>query len=111
MLWFVMVRDDAQAASDWFGPHSDPFNLMAGEVSLMFFGSVIYSQETISRSYVGGYSGLSIRVAHGLYYHFGGFEGERRDSTALQEIDYGGMLLTTQNIYFGGSHTRFRVPY
>jgi hypothetical protein len=29
----------------------------------------------------------------------------------LKEIDYGELLLTTQNIYFGGEHTNFRIPY
>ncbi len=44
-------------------------------------------------------------------YHFGGFKGQRTDTSTLKEIDYGGMLLTTQNIYFGGERTTFRIPY
>ena len=54
---------------------------------------------------------MSIRLARGVYYHFGGFKGQRTDTSTLKEIDYGGMLLTTQNIYFGGDHTTFRIPY
>ena len=54
---------------------------------------------------------MSIRLARGVYYHFGGFKGHRVDTSTLQEIDYGGMLLTTQNIYFGGERTTFRIPY
>ncbi len=88
-----------------------PFNLKSGEVPLFFFGSVVYSKETVSRGNQGGYGGMSVRVARGVYYHFGGFKGQRTETTALKEIDYGGLLLTTQNIYFGGEHTNFRIPY
>ena len=30
---------------------------------------------------------------------------------AKQEIDYGSLLLTTRNFYFGGEHTNFRIPF
>jgi hypothetical protein len=46
----------------------------------------MYFRETISRSQEGG-------------------------GIKKKDIDYGGLLLTTQNIYFGGAHIRFRIPY
>jgi hypothetical protein len=88
-----------------------PFNLKAGEIPIFFFGSVVYSKETASKSYQSGYGGMSVRLGHGMYYHFGGFKGQRIDAATLKEIDYGGLLVTTQNIYFGGNHTNFRIPY
>ena len=42
------------------------------------------------------------------FYRAMGFSDQ--DMKMLKEIDYGGMLLTTQNIYFGGDHTTFRIP-
>jgi hypothetical protein len=108
ILWSVMVHGDP--APFVYVPHH-PFNLKAGEIPIMFFGSVVYLQETVSRGYQGGYGGLSVRLARGVYYHFGGFKGQRIDAAMLKEIDYGGMLLTTQNIYFGGEHRTFRIPY
>ena len=108
LLWSVMVHGDPKAVA-YVSHH--PFNLRGGETPLMFFGSVVYSRETVSRSSQGGYGGMSIRLARGVYYHFGGFKGQRVDASTLKEIDYGGMLLTTQNIYFGGDHTTFRIPY
>ncbi len=107
ILWSVMVR--GEPISDAVANH--PFNLRGDEVPLFFFGSVVYSKETVSRSYQGGYGGMSVRVGRGMYYHFGGFKGHPVESAVLKEIDYGGMLLTTQNIYFGGAHTNFRIPY
>jgi hypothetical protein len=107
LLWCVLVKGDPTLVGDI----RHPFNLKAGETPLMFFGSVEYSKETISRGNQGGYGGMSVRVARGVYYHFGGFKGQRTETSALQEIDYGGMLVTTQNMYFGGQHTSFRIPY
>jgi len=108
LLWSVMVHGDPTPVA-YVAQH--PFNLKAGEIPLLFFGSVVYSQETVSRAYQGGYGGMSVRVGRGMYYHFGGFKGQRIDTATLKEIDYGGMLLTTQNIYFGGEHRTFRIPY
>jgi len=108
LLWSVMVHGDPTPFAS-VQPH--PFNLHGGEIPLMFFGSVVYSKETVSRSYQGGYGGMSVRLARGMYYHFGGFRGQRIDASTLKEIDYGGLLITTQNLYFGGDHTNFRIPY
>jgi len=108
ILWSVMVHGDPTPIA--YVPQH-PFNLKAGEAPIIFFGSVVYSQETVNRSYGGGYGGMSVRLARGMYYHFGGFKGRRIETATLKEIDYGGMLLTTQNIYFGGEHRTFRIPY
>ncbi len=108
LLWSVMVEGNPNLLAS---VQSHPFNLHPGEIPLMFFGSVVYSKETAARSYQGGYGGMSVRLARGVYYHFGGFRGQRIDASTLKEIDYGGMLMTTQNIYFGGEHTNFRIPY
>lgn len=61
--------------------------------------------------YQGGHAGLSVRVAKGVYYHVGGFNGRRIQTASLKRADQGAMLLTTQNLYFGGAHTNFRIPY
>jgi hypothetical protein len=62
---------------------------------------------------VGGYSGASIRVARGVYYHLGGVRGHRVENTSLQEVDYGDFLVTTKAVYFGGTEhgVNFRLPY
>jgi len=107
ILWCVMNGVPQNIACEF----THPFNLQINEVPLMFFGSAVYSQETITRSYQGGYAGVSVRVGHGLYYHLGGLEGQSVEKATLQEIDYGGLLFTTNNLYFGGEHKVFRVPY
>jgi hypothetical protein len=107
VLWFVLHGRIAEIADSL----QHPFNLQSGEVPIMMFGSVVYSQETVSRSRQGGYAGASLPLGHGIYYHFGGFQSKPVEKTTLKEIDYGRLLLTTQNMYFGGDHKTFRLPY
>jgi hypothetical protein len=89
------------------------FNLQAGEVPFFGIANVLLSEEQMAKSYVGGYSGASIRIASGLYYHFGAVRGHRGQSTSLQEVDYGNFLITTRSIYFGGTlkGVNFRLPF
>jgi hypothetical protein len=77
----------------------------------MIFGSVVYLQETVSRSRQGGFAGVSVPVGHGMYYHIGGFQSRPVETTSMKELDYGRLLLTTRNMYFGGDHKNFRLPY
>ncbi len=100
---------------DQIEPYEGPvhFNLQAGEVSVFGIANVLLSEEQTRSSYVGGYNGASIRVANGLYYHFGGVRGHKEQTTSLQEVDYGYLLMTTHAIYFGGTEkgVNFRLPY
>jgi hypothetical protein len=73
---------------------------------------VILRQQRTTRSYVAGYQGASTRVARGLYYHVGGLRGNMEESTSLQEVDFGELLITTCSIYFSGTNgTNLRLPY
>jgi hypothetical protein len=111
MLLWAITKDMKELYTNAMTSHN-PFNLESGDVPIAFFGSVVYSQETTTRSRVGGYSGLSVRVVPGVYSHFGGFKGQQVERVAMKEIDYGGMLLTTEALYFGGEHEvpPFAVP-
>jgi hypothetical protein len=74
---------------------------------------VLLSEEQTISSYSGGYSGASVRVASGVYFHLGAMQGHKTRSSSIQEVDYGGFLMTTQAIYFGGTEhgINIRVPY
>ncbi len=97
LIWTVL--------HDQIDPYQGPirFNLQAGEVPVSGIANVLLSEEHTGSSYVGGYSGASIRVANGVYYHFGGVRGHREQTTSLQDVDYGYFLMTTRAIYFGGT--------
>jgi TIR domain len=105
MLWLVMTGNPI--ASEY--PH--PFNLDKDEIPLNFFGSVVYYHKVGIRAYGRTNPGASVQLGHGRYYPFSSFMTERADITMLKEIDYGGMLFTTNNVYFGGEYKSFRIPY
>jgi hypothetical protein len=114
VLWALI--NDVREIYDGAMVSRNPFNLKSGEIPIAFFASVSYSQETNTRSYEGGYGGMSVRLVPGVYSHFGGFKGQRVERHEMKEIDYsgngnGGMLLTTQSLYYGGDHTTFRIPF
>jgi hypothetical protein len=106
-IWMVL--------HDQIEPYEGPisFNLQSGEVPVSGIANVLLSEEQTRSSYVGGYAGASIRIASGLYYHFGGVRGHREQSTSPEEVDYGYFLITTRAIYFGGTEKgiNFRLPY
>jgi hypothetical protein len=108
MIIWCLANDKPEIVSS---DQKHPFNLGAGEIPIMMIGSVVYSQETTIRSRQGGYSGASVPLGHGVYYHFGGFKSQAIEKAVLKEIDYGQLLLTTQNMYFGGDHKTFRLAY
>ena len=108
LLWLLMVHGDPTPMAT---KHKHPFNLRPGEIPVLSLANVVYFKETITTSYQGGHAGMSVRIAKGVYYRFGSFKGHAIQTAALKRIDYGGMLFTTQNLYFGGAHTNFRIPY
>jgi hypothetical protein len=69
-----------------------------------------YEQET-RREYVGGYQGVSIRIARGLYYRTGGFKGHPVQKTETVYMDTGLLGVTNKHIYFAGSRKKFRIRH
>ncbi len=86
-----------------------PFNFLKSETLLWVFDNVEYYEKVTRKSYAGGYSGFSIRIARGLYWRVGGFKGNPVVKTELQKIDEGIMAVTTKHIYFAGSRKIFRI--
>jgi hypothetical protein len=48
------------------------------------------------------YQGASLRIAKGVWFHFGGYRGQGQSFDKLQEVDQGTMVLTDQRIAFFG---------
>jgi hypothetical protein len=85
--------------------------LHAGENRLAEFGSVIYRKSVMVSSHTGGYNGVGVRVASGLYYRFGGYAGHTVSSPEMQNLDFGFWVLSNKSMYFGGEQTTFQIPY
>ncbi len=88
-----------------------PFNFEKSEALVWHFGGCAYFQERVRRSRVGGYSGLSVRVAKGVSWHLGAFESHPVEVAGMEAVDSGDAAITSRHIYFAGSRASWRVPY
>ncbi len=88
-----------------------PFNLQETESLVWAYPKVPYYEERIHRSYIGNYHGMSVRVAKGVYYRFGGFQSNPVETSQMEQIDAGMLGVTTKHLYFAGYRKSFRVPY
>lgn len=88
-----------------------PFNLQKDETIIWLFHNVKYYEQRTRTRYVGGYSGLSFRVAKGVYYRIGGFRGNPIQTTETVHVDTGTLVVTNKHIYFAGSAKAFKIRY
>ena len=88
-----------------------PFNFQKNEVLIWLFQNVQYYEQRTRRQYAGGYSGVSLRVAKGVYYRAGGFRGEPINTQVSVHVDTGILAVTDKYIYFGGNVKGFKIAY
>lgn len=88
-----------------------PFNFQKEESLIWLFNGVQYFEEKIKRSYEGGYSGVSVRIAKGIYYRTGGFKGHPVETAYMAHLGNGILAITNKHFYFAGPNKSFRVPF
>jgi len=88
-----------------------PFNLQKEESLIWFFQDVAYHEAKTTRSYAGDYSGVSIRIAKGLYYRTGAFRGHPVEKSQMVHADTGIFGVTNKHVYFTGTSKSFRIRH
>jgi hypothetical protein len=88
-----------------------PFNLRPSEQMIWGFRGTRYYLERVHRMRVGSYNGVSVRVAKGVYWHTGGSMSIPVEIARLDHIDTGALGISSENVYFGGAHKSFRIPF
>jgi hypothetical protein len=88
-----------------------PFNLQRDEKLVWLFQGVQYYEQKTRRHYEGGSSGVSIRVARGVYFRTSGFRAHPVETTENVHVGTGILALTNKHLYFAGGTKSFRVPY
>jgi hypothetical protein len=86
-----------------------PFNFQKSESLIWVFDGVDYYEDKTRRQYVGGSSGVSFRVAKGVYFRTGGFKGRPVETTERVHMGTGIMAVTNKHIYFTSTQKTFRV--
>jgi len=116
--YYPLIFNASLSNSLWLIMHGQKVNvptacdvvLQADERRLAEFGTVLYRKSVLVASHTGGYNGVSVRIASGLYYRFGGFAGQTLPHE-VQNIDNGFLTLTNKAMFFGGQQATFRIPY
>jgi hypothetical protein len=90
---------------------SVPFNLQKSEKLVWMFPEVKYYEDRTRRQYVGGYHGVSIRIAKGLYYRVGAFKGHPVETTETVFVGSGLLGVTNRHLYFSGGGKSFRIRH
>lgn len=86
-----------------------PFNFQKTEKLIWVFQGVEFYEQRIRTQYRGGYSGVSIRVARGVYYRTGAFRGNPVKIEEMIYIAKGLFALTNKHLYFASPNKNFRI--
>jgi hypothetical protein len=87
-----------------------PFNFQKNEQLVWLFQNVEYLEDKTRREYVGKSSGVSIRIAKGVYYRTGAFKGHPIERTERVSLGHGLLGVTTKHLYFDGPNASKRAP-
>ena len=88
-----------------------PFNFQKSGECVWVFYDVDFFEETTRTRFEGGSTGISVRVARGLYVRQSAFRGHPVVTSELSHLDSGMLALTTKHLYFAGSRKSHRSPY
>lgn len=77
-----------------------PFKILKSEVLVWVFQSVHLSEIKTVKEWQGGAQGVSVRVARGVYWHFGKSRGHRVEHQVLKDLGSGMVGVTSKHLYF-----------
>lgn len=86
-------------------------NLMKTESIVWVEDGVEYLEQIKRVQYVGRSSGLSIRIAKGIYYRVGAFKGTPVERHEIRNMGQGTLTITNKNIYFYSRMISIKIPF
>jgi len=86
-----------------------PFNFLKDEKLIWTEKNIAYCEQKTRTYYQGGSSGISMKIAKGLYYRTSAFRGYPVQTTALVSYGAGTIAITDKYIYFSSQAKTFRV--
>jgi hypothetical protein len=86
-------------------------NLQKNEKIIWAFPNTEYLEDKTRRHYVGRSSGVSVRIAKGVYYRTSTFKGHPVEYTERVSLGRGLLVLTTKHLFFHGPAKSFRIAY
>ena len=86
------------------------FNFQKGEKVIWIFADAQYFEIKTKTKYVGGSKGVSVRLAKGINYRVGKFQGNKVNYEEAGPKTSGSLIVTNKSIYFSGGLKNFRIP-
>ena len=87
-----------------------PFLFQKSEKIVWAFNDVPFYEQRTRTEYVGGSSGVSVRLAKGVYYRTSAFKGHKVQVQEMKAIGTGVLALTTKHIYYSCDSKTFKIP-
>jgi len=90
------------------------FTLQPGETAILMLDNIGYARDVTSKRTIRHTSSSGTGIhddGFGLSSHSSNSVSQVVETTEMTKVDDGQLLFTTRNIYFGGQHKSFRVPY
>lgn len=87
--------------------------VVLGKTEYLIWGdqNVVLHQCKVKREYVGGSSGVSMRVCKGVYYRVGACKGTPIEHSYYENIGEGVLLYTNKNLIFYSPMKSVKIPY
>ncbi|MEQ1823541.1 MAG: hypothetical protein ABL949_13605 [Fimbriimonadaceae bacterium] len=82
-----------------------------GEVVHVEVTAQILDERVVSREFIGGSSGVSMRICKGVSYRFGSTRGRSIPVTAIVPVDQGVLSITSLRVAFMGTKKSFSVDW
>ncbi len=86
-----------------------PFNFVKDEKLVWAEKDIIYCEQKTRTHYQGGSSGISMRIAKGLYYRTSSFRGYPVQTAAMVSYGTGTIAITDKYIYYSSPSKTFRI--
>ena len=86
-------------------------NLAKGEELVWRFDDIEYFEQVQRTHYEGGSSGVSVRIAKGVYYRTGAVKGRPVTTTEMKQKAVGTLFVATKHLYFYSEQKTVKIPY
>ncbi len=80
-----------------------------GEFFVWDFENCNYYEEKIHKHIEGRSSGTSVRIMRGVSVRVGQYQGRVVETTSLDPVDSGSLLITSRRLHFRGAHKTFKI--
>lgn len=111
VVQLIFLKDLQKGEKPNFIIDDAPIVLTKGEFFVWLYRDITAYEEKTRSQWVGGSSGVSVRICKGVYYRMGQSKGQKVSTQYLDEIGRGVLVLTNKNMVFYSPMRSVKIPY